>query len=177
MQFLSFLAPVWPFIVVRSRASVPVFRDAPYGLVSPQKTGAASLPLTIDFSCQTGTKNCWWKDTETMSTQAPHDIETPTVIHRWNVYNAVPDMTVTPKRPGYTEHEIPLHPSRIEVEVTPQGNSEVSITGQYTSTEGRLSRRNTTIYYRSAETDRAYSFEALPEWAQARLQTVTRTAG
>jgi len=112
-----------------------------------------------------------------MSTQATHDIEAPTVIYRWTVYDAVADMTVTPKRPGYTEHEILLHPSRIDVEVSRRGDMEVSITGQYISPEGRLSRQNTTIYYRPSETDRVYSFEALPEWAQARLQTVTRTAG
>lgn len=107
-----------------------------------------------------------------MSTQAPHDIEMPTVIYRWNVYDAVADMTVTPKRPGYTEHEIPLHPSRIEVEVTSQDDIEVSITGQYISPEGRLSRQNMTIYYRLVETDRVYSFEALPGWAEARLGSI-----
>ena len=108
-----------------------------------------------------------------MSTQASHDIDTPTVTYRWNVYNAVANMAVTPKRPGYAKHEIPFHPSHIEVEVTPQGDIEVSITGQYISPEGRLSRQNTTIYYRSAETDRVYSFRALPEWAQARLRSIS----
>jgi hypothetical protein len=110
-----------------------------------------------------------------MSTQTPCDIDTPTVTYRWDVYNQAPDMTVTPKRPGYTEHEIPLHPNHVDVEVSPSGNIEVAITGQYISPEERLSRQNTTIYYRPVETDRVYSFEALPEWAQARLQTVTQT--
>lgn len=110
-----------------------------------------------------------------MTTRAPHDIEAPTVTYRWDVYNQVPDMTVTPKRPGYSEHEIPLHPGRVDVEVSPSGDIEVAITGQYISPEGRLSRQNTTIYYRPAETDRVYSFEALPEWAEACLQTVIQT--
>lgn len=172
VRFFSFLAPVRPLIVVRSRDSVPIFCDAPCGLISPQKTDTASLPLTIDFSCQTGTKNSWWKDIETMSTQALHVIEAPTVTYRWNVYNAVPDMAVTPKRPGYSEREIPVHPTRIEVEVSSRGAIMVSITGQYISPEGRFSRQNTMIRYRPSETDHVHPFGALPAWALPYLHHV-----
>jgi hypothetical protein len=111
-----------------------------------------------------------------MSTHEPRDIDTPTVTYRWDVYNQVSNMTVTPKRPGYTEHEIQLHPSCVEVEVSPGGDIEVSITGQYVSPEKRLSRHNTTIYYRSVETDRVYSFEALPGWARSLTQGLIDTS-
>ena len=109
-----------------------------------------------------------------MSTRAPQDIDIPTVTYRWDVYGQVPDMAVTPKRPGYTESEIPLHPGSVAVEVNPAGDIEVSITGQYVSPEGRLSRQNTTIRYRLVETEHVYSFDELPEWARTRLDNAMR---
>lgn len=112
-----------------------------------------------------------------MTAQISRDVATPTVSYQWNIYDLVPNMVTSPKRPGYTEHEITLHPSTLVIQGRSGHQEEVQIAGQYISPEGRLARSNTTIRFTVQDTEMTYGCEELPEWVMPYLEVARSLSG